>query len=106
MNGINVAIVGATGLVGQTFLKVLEERNFPIKELYCFASSRSAGKTIEFKGKTYVVEELTDNMILATRNLKNVILLQADEINTLDIISADNMIVTEKAVKLIEEVLV
>ena len=58
MNGINVAIVGATGLVGQTFLKVLEERNFPIKELYCFASSRSAGKTIEFKGKTYVVEEL------------------------------------------------
>ena len=49
MNGINVAIVGATGLVGQTFLKVLEERNFPIKELYCFASSRSAGKTIEFK---------------------------------------------------------
>ena len=60
MNGINVAIVGATGLVGQTFLKVLEERNFPIKELYCFASSRSAGKTIEFKGKTYVVEELTE----------------------------------------------
>ena len=58
MNGVNVAIVGATGLVGQTFLKVLEERNFPIKELYCFASSRSAGKTIEFKGKTYVVEEL------------------------------------------------
>ena len=37
MNGINVAIVGATGLVGQTFLKVLEEPNFPIKELYCFA---------------------------------------------------------------------
>ena len=60
MNGINVAIVGATGLVGQTFLKVLEERKFPIKELYCFASSRSAGKTIEFKGKTYVVEELTE----------------------------------------------
>lgn len=47
MNGVNVAIVGATGLVGQTFLKVLEERNFPIRELYCFASSRSAGKTIE-----------------------------------------------------------
>lgn len=60
MNGVNVAIVGATGLVGQTFLKVLEERNFPIRELYCFASSRSAGKTIEFKGKTYVVEELTE----------------------------------------------
>ena len=56
MNGINVAIVGATGLVGQTFLKVLEERNFPIKELYCFASSRSAGKTIEFKEKLMLLK--------------------------------------------------
>lgn len=59
MKGINLAIVGATGLVGQTFLKVLEKRNFPINQLYCFASSRSAGKVIEFKGKEYVVEELT-----------------------------------------------
>ena len=53
-----------------------------------------------------VVEELTENMILATRNLSNVILLQADEINTYDVIASDNMIVTEKAVKAIEEVLV
>ena len=53
-----------------------------------------------------VVDELTENVILATRNLENVILLQADELNTLDIVSADNMIVTENAVKLIEEVLV
>ncbi|MBP3461631.1 MAG: 50S ribosomal protein L4 [Bacilli bacterium] len=53
-----------------------------------------------------VVDELTENMILATRNLNNVILLQADEINTLDVISADNMIITENAVKKIEEVLV
>lgn len=53
-----------------------------------------------------VVDELTDNMILATRNLSNVILLTADEINVLDIIAADNMIVTEAAVKAIEEVLV
>ncbi len=60
MSGVNVAIVGATGLVGQTFLKVLEERNFPIHHLYCFASSRSAGKEITFKGETYVVEELTE----------------------------------------------
>ncbi len=60
MSGVNVAIVGATGLVGQTFLKVLEERNFPIQHLYCFASSRSAGKEITFKGETYVVEELTE----------------------------------------------
>ena len=53
-----------------------------------------------------VVDELTENMILATRNLNNVILLQADEINTLDVISADNMIITKNAVKKIEEVLV
>lgn len=53
-----------------------------------------------------VVDELTENVILATRNLDNVILLQADEINTLDIVSADNMIVTTEAVKSIEEVLV
>ncbi|MBO5138825.1 MAG: 50S ribosomal protein L4 [Bacilli bacterium] len=53
-----------------------------------------------------VVDELTENVILATRNLDNVILLQVDEINTLDVISADNMIITESAVKSIEEVLV
>ncbi|HHU54424.1 MAG TPA: 50S ribosomal protein L4 [Mollicutes bacterium] len=53
-----------------------------------------------------VVEELTDNLILATRNLKNIMLLQADEINTLDIISADKMVITVDAVKTIEEVLI
>ena len=53
-----------------------------------------------------VVSELTDNVILATRNLGNVILLAADEINTYDVISADKMIITESAVKEIEEVLV
>lgn len=53
-----------------------------------------------------VVEELDDNVILSTRNLDNVTLLQASEINVLDIISADNMIVTVDAVKSIEEVLV
>ncbi len=58
------------------------------------------------KNVLIVVDELTENMILATRNLNNIILLQADEINTLDVISADNMIITEAAVKKIEEVLV
>lgn len=53
-----------------------------------------------------VVEELNDNVILATRNLNNVVLLEASEINTYDVIAADSMIVTEKAVKAIEEVLV
>jgi large subunit ribosomal protein L4 len=52
-----------------------------------------------------VVEELNDNMILATRNLQNVILLQANEINTYDVVAADTMIITEAAVKAIEEVL-
>ena len=53
-----------------------------------------------------VVDELTDNIVLATRNIKEVVLLEASEINTYDVIAADNMIVTEKAVKQIEEVLV
>ncbi|MDD3391948.1 MAG: 50S ribosomal protein L4 [Bacilli bacterium] len=53
-----------------------------------------------------VVKELDDNTILATRNLANIILLEASEINTLDIVNADKMIVTEEAIKAIEEVLV
>jgi aspartate-semialdehyde dehydrogenase len=56
---VNVAIVGATGAVGQEFLIVLAERNFPIANLKLLASRRSAGKTVEFKGKTYTIEELT-----------------------------------------------
>jgi aspartate-semialdehyde dehydrogenase len=55
----NVAIVGATGAVGQEFLTVLAERRFPIKELTLLASARSAGKKIEFGGKSYTVQELT-----------------------------------------------
>ena len=58
------------------------------------------------KNVLIVVKELNDNIILATRNLANVNLLEANEINTLDIIAADNMIVTVDAVKAIEEVLV
>ncbi|MDD2190157.1 MAG: aspartate-semialdehyde dehydrogenase [Eubacteriales bacterium] len=57
----NLAIVGATGVVGRTFLKVLEERNFPFENLYIMASAKSAGTTVTFKGKDYVVEELTEN---------------------------------------------
>jgi large subunit ribosomal protein L4 len=53
-----------------------------------------------------VVKELTENMILATRNLANVILLESNEINTLDIVAADKMIVTADAVASIEEVLI
>lgn len=58
---MNLAIVGATGLVGSTFLKVLEERDLGIDNLYLFASARSAGKKINFRGKEYIVEELTES---------------------------------------------
>lgn len=55
----NVAIVGATGAVGQEFLTVLAERKFPIRNLRLLASSRSSGKKVEFNGATHTVQELT-----------------------------------------------
>ncbi len=55
---MRIAIVGASGAVGQEFLRVLEERNFPISELLLFGSSRSAGKVYEFRGKKITVKEL------------------------------------------------
>ncbi|HEX7010222.1 MAG TPA: aspartate-semialdehyde dehydrogenase [Phycisphaeraceae bacterium] len=58
-SALTVAVVGATGAVGQEFLKVLEQRDFPIKELRLLASARSAGKTVNFKGKSHRIEELT-----------------------------------------------
>ncbi len=60
MKKYNVAVVGATGLVGGTFLKVLAEYHFPINNLRLLASSRSAGKAIEYCGKEYIVEELKE----------------------------------------------
>ena len=58
MNAQHIAIVGATGAVGVEILRVLERRNFPVASLKLLASARSAGKTLEFKGKPYKVEEL------------------------------------------------
>jgi aspartate-semialdehyde dehydrogenase len=58
---MKVAVVGASGAVGQEFLNVLEERNFPLDELVLFGSARSAGKEFEFKGKKLVVKELKHN---------------------------------------------
>ncbi len=55
----NVVIAGVTGAVGQEFLRVLEQRNFPIGKLRLLASARSAGKKQTFKGQTYTIEELT-----------------------------------------------
>ena len=59
----NVAIVGATGNVGRKFLEILEERNFPIKDLYLFASKRSAGSKLSFKGQEYIIEETIEENI-------------------------------------------
>ncbi len=61
MKKISVAVVGATGMVGRTFLKVLEEEKLPVDKYYLFASKRSAGQKINFMGEEYVIEELTEN---------------------------------------------
>lgn len=61
MKKYNIAVVGATGMVGRTFLKVLEEMNLPAENYYLFASARSAGKTMQFMGRDYVVEELNEH---------------------------------------------
>lgn len=58
---VNVAVVGATGLVGSMMLKVLSEENFPIDKLYLFSSKKSAGSEVEYCGKKYTVEELNEN---------------------------------------------
>jgi aspartate-semialdehyde dehydrogenase len=54
--GVRLAVVGATGAVGQEMLKVLAERDFPVKELICLADPREAGTKIEFKGETFTVQ--------------------------------------------------
>ncbi len=58
---MKIAIVGVSGAVGQEFLKVLDERNFPLDELVLFGSARSAGKEYTYKGKKLVVKELKHN---------------------------------------------
>lgn len=59
MKKYNIAVVGATGMVGNKFLQVLEERKLPIDNLHLFASAKSAGKVLKFNGSDYVVKELT-----------------------------------------------
>jgi aspartate-semialdehyde dehydrogenase len=54
-SGVTVAVVGATGAAGQTTLRILEERKFPVRELRCFASERSVGKTVTFAGEAVAV---------------------------------------------------
>lgn len=59
----NVAIVGATGMVGRKFIEVLEERNFPVNHIYFFSSARSAGSKLKFKNQEILVEELKEENI-------------------------------------------
>ena len=59
--GCSLAVAGVTGAVGQEFLSILEQRDFPFDSFKALASIRSAGKKIEFKGKEYTVEELTED---------------------------------------------
>lgn len=61
MKKVDLAVVGVTGMVGRTFLKVLEEKNLSINNFYVFASKRSAGSKITFNGKEYEVEELKED---------------------------------------------
>ncbi|MFV0478537.1 MAG: aspartate-semialdehyde dehydrogenase [Parahaliea sp.] len=56
----DVAVVGATGAVGEVMIDVLEQRNFPVRNLYPLASARSAGKTIKFRGKSVIVTDLAE----------------------------------------------
>jgi len=57
---MKVAVVGATGMVGEVMLKVLEERNFPITDLLLVASERSVGKKLKYKEKDYTIIGLAD----------------------------------------------
>ncbi len=60
-DGLSVAVAGATGAVGEAMIKILEERNFPVREIRYLASERSEGKLLNFKGKEVRVERLTAN---------------------------------------------
>ncbi|MFD3156102.1 aspartate-semialdehyde dehydrogenase [Haloimpatiens sp. FM7330] len=60
----NVAVVGATGMVGRKFIEILTQRDFPIQNIYFYASKKSAGQEIEFKGKKIIVEELKEENIV------------------------------------------
>lgn len=60
MKAVNVAVVGATGAVGEAMIEILESRDFPVDQLFPLASSRSAGKSLRFKGKRYTVQDLSN----------------------------------------------
>ncbi len=57
-SGLTIAVVGATGAAGQTTLRILEERKFPVRELRAFASERSVGKTVIFRGEPLTIRRI------------------------------------------------
>lgn len=61
MKNVNVAVVGATGLVGKKIIEILEERNFPIENFYPMASAKSKGQKVMLNNNEYTIEELTEN---------------------------------------------
>ncbi|MEW6555987.1 MAG: aspartate-semialdehyde dehydrogenase [Elusimicrobiota bacterium] len=80
MKQYNVAVVGATGAVGIEMVKMLEKRDFPVGNLYLFASSRTAGQKLKFKNKEIIVEDINkinDYSLLATRYSLNLALFSA-----------------------------
>ncbi len=97
-------------LISALSYKVIDKEIIIVDELNFESNKTKDAKKVldalKVKGTTLiVVDKLDENTILATRNLNNVLLLEASEINTLDIIAANNMIITEAAVKKLEEVL-
>jgi len=60
MKAVNVAVVGATGAVGEAMIEILESRDFPVDKLFPLASSRSVGKSVQFRGKRHSVQDLAD----------------------------------------------
>jgi aspartate-semialdehyde dehydrogenase len=60
MKAVNVAVVGATGAVGEAMIEILESRDFPVDQLFPLASSRSVGKSLQFKGKRHTVQDLSN----------------------------------------------
>ena len=61
MSGLQVAVVGATGAVGNEIIRILEERDFPVEQLHLYASERSEGKNLEFQGSKIIVKKLDEN---------------------------------------------
>ena len=95
------------GVEDKTISRIEVGGNYPSMDLLVRLAEALNCELVDFVNfSDKVVESLNENIVLATRNLPNVILLEASEINTYDVISSDVMVVTSEAIKQIEEVLV